>query len=593
MGDWCISRKRYWGLPLPFWYCTDGHMTLIASKQDLLARAIRGTDGLEELHRPWIDEVVVPCATCGKEATRTTDVGDCWLDAGIVPFSTLGWRNDTYVEKGYAEGAGVGLTTADLPDHAHWETWFPADWISEMREQIRLWFYSMLFMSVVLDGRAPYRAVLTYERVNDETGRPMHKSWGNAIWFDDAVESMGGDVMRWMYAAQAPAANLNFGYGPANEVKRKLLTLWNTYRFFVDYASIEGFEPPADAVTIEAARPIDRWAITLTQQLVAECRAGYDTFDSPRVVRAIERYFNDLSNWYVRLSRARFYSSPDDADARAAFQTLWHCLVRLTQCAAPIMPFLAEELWSNLTSVEAGSPSSVHLSRFPRAEGEVDADILRAMDDVRTVVELGRAARTEHGLKVRQPLASVIVASADAAARARVAEHADIVAAELNVKDVQIATSGQDFVTEEIVPNFRVLGPKYGKDVGAIAAAVRDGRYERDGERLRVGEVMLEAGEFEVRTRAREGFAVVDGEGFALALDTEITPALALEGRARDTIRAIQDLRKSAGFALTDRIRVTYPAELADVFEAHGEWIARETLAEGASQNGRLGVERA
>ena len=209
------------------------------------------------------------------------DVGDAWLDAGIVPFSTLGWHNETFVEAGYAEGAGVGVTVADLPDHAHWEKWYPADWVSEMREQIRLWFYSMLFMGVTLDGRSPYRRVLTYEKVNDETGRPMHKSWGNAIWFEDAIEEMGADVMRWMYAAQPPAQNLNFGYGRAGDVKKRLLTLWNTYAFFVTYAGINGFQP--DAATLaagpspEGMQPLDRWVVARTQGLVRECRAALDT----------------------------------------------------------------------------------------------------------------------------------------------------------------------------------------------------------------------------------------------------------------------------------------------------------------------------
>ena len=267
MGDWCISRKRYWGLPLPFYFCDDGHLTVVGSKAELLERAVGGTEGLEELHRPWIDDVVIRCGECAGDARRVADVGDAWLDAGIVPFSTLGWHNETFVEAGYAEGAGVGVTVADLPDHAHWEKWYPADWVSEMREQIRLWFYSMLFMGVALDGRSPYRRVLTYEKVNDETGRPMHKSWGNAIWFEDAIEEMGADVMRWMYAAQPPAQNLNFGYGRAGDVKKRLLTLWNTYAFFVTYAGINDFQP--DAATLAAgpgaggdaaARPLGRRA---------------------------------------------------------------------------------------------------------------------------------------------------------------------------------------------------------------------------------------------------------------------------------------------------------------------------------------------
>ena len=225
-----------------------------------------------------------------------------------MPFSTTGWHNDTFVEAGYAAGAGVGVTIADLPDHSFWERWYPADWVSEMREQIRLWFYSMLFMGVVLDGRAPYRRVLTYEKVNDETGHPMHKSWGNAIWFADAIEDMGADVMRWMYAGQPPAQNLNFGYGPAGEVKRQLLKLWNTYSFFTIYANLEDFTPTygllADGPDPAAARPLDRWLVARTQWLVGECREALDSWDSPRLVRAFETFLDDLSNWYVRLSRA-------------------------------------------------------------------------------------------------------------------------------------------------------------------------------------------------------------------------------------------------------------------------------------------------
>ena len=258
-----------------------------------------------------------PCGECGKPAERLPDVGDCWLDAGIVPFSTLGWHNPERIEHGYGTGAGAGVTVADLPSHEEWEHWFPADWVTEMREQIRLWFYSMLFMSVVLDGRSPYRRVLTYEKVNDETGRPMHKSWGNAIWFDDAVEKMGADVMRWMYAAQTPAQNLNFGYGPANEVKRRLLTLWNTYSFFVLYANVDEYVPRYATLAsgpvgdgVAAARPLGRRA---HPGAGAECRAALDSYDSPRLVRAFEAYVDDLSNWYVRASRPRFWKSDDAA----------------------------------------------------------------------------------------------------------------------------------------------------------------------------------------------------------------------------------------------------------------------------------------
>ena len=325
MGDWCISRKRYWGLPLPFYFCPDGHMTVIGSREELAERALRGLDAVQELHRPWIDEVEIGCAECGADAHRLPDVGDCWLDAGIIPFATLGWGNDTFVEHGYAAGAGEGLTIADLPTHEDWERWFPADWVTEMREQIRLWFYSMLFMSVAITGDTPYRRVLSHEKVNDETGRPMHKSWGNAIWFDDAVESMGADVMRWMYANQTPGQNLSFGYGPADQVKRRLLTLWNSYAFFVTYARIDDYRPSygmlASGPEGDALQPLDRWLLARTQQMVEECRADRRSVDVvrpalPRTLleeRGRRRQARGVRHAVVRTGAAESFRGAGDA----------------------------------------------------------------------------------------------------------------------------------------------------------------------------------------------------------------------------------------------------------------------------------------
>ena len=599
MGDWCISRKRYWGLPLPFYFCDSGHMTIVGSKDDLLARALRGTEHLEELHRPWIDEIVITCDECGEEAVRVKDVGDCWLDAGIVPFSTLGYKNPQWIDHGYSTGSGENLSRADLPNHEHWEKWFPADWISESREQIRLWFYSMLFMSVVLEGRAPYERVLTYERVTDETGRPMHKSWGNAIWFDDAVESIGADVMRWLYAAQVPSQNLGFGYGPANEVKRRLLTLWNTYSFFVIYANIDGFTPRFETLSARPratnARPLDRWILARTQHVIGACGAALDDFDSPRFVRLVETYWEDLSNWYVRLSRSRFWKSEDDADKKVAYETLWYCLVQATRLIAPVMPFLADEMWSNLVAgVCEDAPASIHLAGYPMVDDALADDaLLDEMEAVRAVVELGRAARDNANLKVRQPLRAVIVATEDDTRRRQLGMHLDLIREELNVKDVVLATSAEDFAQTEVMPNFRLLGQKYRKDVGRIQQLLKDGAFERADGEVKVGNWVLTADEVEVRTRAREGFAVVDGGGFAVALDTEITPELALEGRTRDLIRQIQDMRKLAGLEMTDRIRINYANEQAASFDAHRDWIMSETLATSANPGANLAIERA
>src|SRR5438093_966374 len=277
MGDWNISRKRYFGLPLPFYPCDScGRLNVIGSRAELEERATGGLDGLRELHRPWIDDVTISCDGCGGELRRIPEVGDAWLDAGIVPLSTLGWQNPAWIEHGYATGAAQGVTGADLPDHAYWEQWFPADWISEMREQIRLWFYSISFMSVTLVGRSPYRRVLTYEKLLDETGREMHRSWGNAIAVDEALDSMGADVMRWLFCEVTPSQNLKFGYGPGYEIQRRLLTLWNSAKFLVDYANIGSWTPTWQDLEGGPAgelQPLDRWLVARTNALVKIGRA--------------------------------------------------------------------------------------------------------------------------------------------------------------------------------------------------------------------------------------------------------------------------------------------------------------------------------
>ena len=365
MEDWNISRRRFYGLPLPIYPCTCGHVNVIGSRAELEERAVDGVENLQELHRPWIDEVVIRCEQCGAHAQRVPEVGDVWLDAGIVPFATLGWMNPEFIQEGYATGAAKGLTTADLPSHEYWEDWFPADWVTEMREQIRLWFYSLFFMSVVLTGRSPFRKVLTYEKLLDADGREMHGSWGNLISADEAFERMGADVMRWLYCRQPPTQNIRFGYGPADEVKRRLLTLWNSVRFFVDYAAIEGFEPHYEdldeGVTGLALRPLDRWLLARVNQFVGDAEVAYDSYLSVDVINAFEALLEDLSNWYIRRSRRRFYSFDE-----AAFRTLWTALVQTLRVVRPVLPFLSERLWHTLVvGVCPGAPQSVHLAGWP------------------------------------------------------------------------------------------------------------------------------------------------------------------------------------------------------------------------------------
>ncbi len=587
MGDWNISRRRYFGLPLPFYPCSCGHLTVIGSKAELAARATARLDGLEELHRPWIDGVTIRCEACGDEAVRRIpEVGDVWLDAGIVPFSTLGWRNDEWVPGGYATGASEGLSGADLPDHAYWETWFPADWVSEMREQIRLWFYSQLFMSVALVGRAPFRRVLGYEKMLDEHGREMHGSWGNLIPAEEAFVRMGADVMRWQYCAQPPDRNLLFGYGPAHETKRKLLTLWNSVGFLVLYGNTESFEPrledlesgPRDA----ALTDLDRWLLARTNQLVEEATDALEAQLTYRVIGAFGSFVEDLSNWYIRRSRPRFWTGDE-----AAFRTLWHGLVQAIRVVAPVMPFLAEHLWRRLVSVPcagAGAPESVFLAGWPAA-GDVDHDLLTEMGEARRVAELGRRARDGAGLTLRQPLRRLVVQGADRAER-----HADVIRDELRVKEVEF---GEVDATELVVkPNLRVLGPRLGRELAGVRAALAEGDFEELPEgRFRAAGHELGPDEVLVERTGRAGFAVAAEDRVTVALDTVLDDELRLEGRVLDLIHRINLMRKEAGLEVTDRIVLTLPEDGG--LRRHADRIKSETLAVRIDQGAELAIAKA
>jgi isoleucyl-tRNA synthetase len=580
MGDWNISRKRYFGLPLPFYPCGCGHLTVIGSRAELEERAVGGLEQLRELHRPWIDEVPVRCESCGEEVRRITEVGDAWLDAGIVPFSTLGWGNPDRKQHGYATGAAEGLSHADLPDHAYWERWFPADWVSEMREQIRLWFYSISFMSVTLVGRSPYRAVLTYEKLLDETGREMHRSWGNAIESSEALERMGADVMRWQYCYQPPAKNLLFGYGPAHEIKRRLLTWWNSVAVVVTYGNIVRFRPrlsdleggPGGELTA-----LDRWLVARTRQLVAEATDAYEAFVTVRVLEAFERFVDDLSNWYIRRSRRRFWDGDE-----AALRTLWYALVQSLRVAAPVMPFLSEHVWRNLVAGAVdGAPESVFLAGWPERV-DFDEALVAEMADVRLVVELGRRARDAAALKLRQPLRRLVVAGAP-----RAEAYADLIRDELRVKELGFGEI--DAVSVRVKPNLPVLGPKLGKDLNEVRRALEAGRFERlDDGRVAVAGHELGAEDVLVERSAQEGWSLAEADGVAVAVSTELDDELRLEGRVLDLIHRLNLMRREAGLELTDRIVVTLPEDQADLL-AHEDWIKQEVLAVSIQTDGGSG----
>jgi isoleucyl-tRNA synthetase len=577
MGDWNISRRRYYGLPLPLYPCSCGHLNVIGSKAELVERALEGVEQLEELRRPWIDRVPITCESCGDRVERIPEVGDVWLDAGIVPFATLGWESPARVPEGYATGAARGLTKADLPDHAYWETWFPADWVSEMREQIRLWFYSQFFMSVVLTGRSPYRRVLGYEKMLDERGREMHSSWGNTIDAEDAFAQMGADVMRWQYCAQPPDRNLLFGFGPAHEIKRKLLTYWHSVKFLVDYANIEGFEPSWSRFgDVPDPKSLDRWLLARTDLLVAQAEEAYEATLTVNAIRAFEAFVDDLSNWYIRRSRRRFYSLDE-----AAFGTLWFAVVQSLRVIAPMLPFLADHLWRILVP---DGPASVHLAGWPeRAHG--DETLLGEMAQARRVVELGRQARSTSQLKLRQPLRRLVVAGAAGGAE----KHVDEIADELRVKDVAFGEVESSEL--RVKPNLPVLGPKLGPALPDVRDLLARGEFEElDGGRFRVDGHVLEPDEVLVERIGREGWAVASEDGLTVALDTTLDDDLRLEGRLLDWIHEVNNLRKESGLAVTDRIHLTLPD--AELVERYGDRIAAETLAVSV-RDGDLRVERA
>jgi isoleucyl-tRNA synthetase len=583
MSDWNISRRRYYGLPLPFYPCECGQLTVIGSRQELADRATSPLDGLEELRRPWIDDVRVSCPSCGGEVERIKEVGDVWLDAGIVPFSTLGWQNETPVPAGLGDGAAHGLTTADLPDHAYWEEWFPADWVSEMREQIRLWFYSQLFMSVALTGRAPYRKVLGYEKMLDEQGREMHGSWGNMITAEDAFRRMGADVMRWQYCMQPPNQNLIFGFSPGQEIQRKLLTFWNSASFFIQYANAADFKPGLDHLegAPPAEHPLDQWLQARTAQLVAETTRAYESYLTVNVLRAFESFSGDLSNWYIRRSRRRFWEGDD-----AALRSLWVSLAQALRVISPVLPFLAEHLWQRLV-VPSGSdaPRSVFLAGWP-APRPADERLLAETAAVRKVVDLGRRARKQAQLRLRQPLRLLLVDGAGP-----IEGHLGEIADELRVKEVR---AGRIETTQlRVRPNLPVVGRRLGKDVPVVRKALGAGEYTmREDGGVEVAGHVLGPDEVLVERLEKEGWAVAADEGVTVAFDTTLDDALRLEARVYDLIHQVNTMRRDAGLAITDRILLTLPEADSDLLQ-HQDWIAAETLARSVTTGDSLTLAKA
>ena len=592
MGDWMISKKRYWGLALPIYECPQcGRFEVIGGKEELRERAVEGWEKFEghSPHRPWVDFVKIKCPSCGTLVPRIPDVGNPWLDAGIVPFSTLKY----------------------LEDRSYWEKWFPADFITEcFPGQFRNWFYAILAMSTVLENRPPTKLILGHALVRDEKGEEMHKSKGNAIWFDEAAERMGVEVMRWIFAKQNPFVNLNFGYTVGDEVKRRLLTLWNSYGFFVTYANVDRINPLSYELPPEERSLLDRWLLAKVQLLVRTSKDALERYNVMALTRAVEDFLEDLSNWYIRRSRRRFWKGEDDRDKRAAYKTLHEALVALAKVIAPVLPFLSEELYQNLVrSVDPSAPESVHHCDYPEPDGNlIDENLLRDMDLVIRLVRMGRAARKEAGIKVRQPLSRMWVFVGEEWEKKAVERLKDQLLEELNLKEVAFLEDPAEVRTFAIRPNFRLLGPKYGRDTSKIQKALESLDPAEVASRVAKGqEVPLEVDgrrvellpeEVLVEVKAKEGTKVVEEDGYIVALDTQLTEELKHEGLARELVHRIQNLRKKAGFEVTDRIVLSYrvPPELRRALERFGEYVMAETLCvemrEGEPEGEASSVER-
>ena len=563
MGDWNISRKRYWGLPLPFYTCANGHFFVLGSEDELRERAVRGLEGLRDLHRPWIDQVVVTCPTCQAESVRDKEVGDCWLDAGVVPFSTLDW----------------------LHDRAYWEQWFPADFVVEMVEQVRLWFYSALFFSVVLTGKAPYRTNASHAVVLAAPGEEFHKTGANMLDLGEACEEVGADVIRWLYVRQNPQENVYWGAAPTDDIKRRLLTLWNTYSFFVTYANLDAFDPAAPPVPVATRPLIDRWLLSALGRLVRDCRDALGRYDAAAAAWRMEAFWEDLSTWYVRRNRRRFWQASSREDSLAAYQTLYEALTTLARLFAPAMPFLAEAMYQNLVrGARAGADASVHHTPYPAVQHDrVDDDLERRMRAAMRVVALGRAARAAAGVKTRTPLPKLI-AVFDANDRDRGAldgqdELGAMICDELNVKAFEVRDRAEGLVREIVKPELKALGPKLGKDLPRVRAALQAGRYRAGAAGVEVEGFTLGPDEVLVSHEGTPGHAVGKDAGVVVALETTLTPDLEAEGLARELVRRVNDLRKDAGFAISDRIALRYGGAIAPTVERFSGLVETETLA--------------
>lgn len=586
--DWAISRERYWGTPLPIWVSADGqHMECIGSVAELEAKVGRSLSDLD-LHRPYVDDITWEDPTHGT-MRRITDVADCWFDSGAMPVAQ--WHYPFENKELFEQVAGQ------------------ADYISEAIDQTRGWFYTLHAVSTLLFDRPAFENVICLGHILDGKGEKMSKSRGNIVNPWDILNEYGTDAVRWYMFASAPPYNpRRFSRELVGDMLRQFtLTLWNTYAFFVTYANLEGWSPAgvidADGnLTLDVTtltNPLDRWALARLDHLVRTVTNELDGYDIYAPAKAIEQFVEELSNWYVRRSRRRFWKTANDADTQAAYATLYTCLVTLSKVLAPFIPFVAEEIYHNLVLTKApAANASVHMATWPQSTPAWrNDDLVASIGVIQSVVGLGRAARRSAALKVRQPLPAMLVRVPSAVAQGVTAFVADI-RDELNIKDVQWLSTGATFIDYRFKPNLRVVGKKYGKLVPALTEALK----ALTGDTARAHAVAVESGatfdlmvdgtlltiapdEVLVETSSPEGYAVAEENGVLVALDTTLTPDLVAEGIAREVVRYIQDARKNAGFAIADRIHVSIDGvkghpELEATIATWSDYMCGETLAD-------------
>ena len=569
--DWGISRNRYWGTPLNIWQCECGHMHSIGSRQELFEMSGDERAKTVELHRPYIDEITLKCPECGGEMHRVPEVIDCWFDSGAMPFAQHHYP---------------------FENKELFEQQFPANFISEAVDQTRGWFYSLLAESTLLFNKAPYKNVIVLGHVQDENGQKMSKSKGNAVDPFDALNKYGADAIRWyFYINSAPWLPNRFHGKAVVEGQRKFMsTLWNTYAFFVLYADIDNFDPTKYELNYDQLPVMDKWLLSRLNTTVQAVDNDLANYKIPEAARALQEFVDEMSNWYVRRSRERFWAKGMEQDKINAYMTLYTALVTVAKAAAPMIPFMTEDIYQNLVrSIDADAPESIHLCDYPEVnEAWIDKDLEANMEELLEIVVLGRACRNTANIKNRQPIGTMYVK----AEKAMDKFYTDIIADELNVKEVKFADDVESFISYSFKPQLRTVGPKYGKLLNGIRTALSEVDGTAAMKELRDNGVLvldiagnrveLAEEDLLIETAQSEGYVTeTDGET-SVVLDTNLTPELIQEGFVREIISKVQTMRKEAGFEVMDKI-IVYAKDndkIMDIMKANQDEIKREVLAE-------------